>query len=663
MDDVKTMATDILFAIVGIVKNIFLYGMVVLNVLLVKPLQAEEIAASRTDLPQTGKSDKVLVPDTLDLAHRAEFSINTVIGLTDPELDYEVHWRLHYVPPRVVDHSHQWFDTNPRGLEILTNLRLMNGSQQGLDVEQGLLASMLSRLGEDGLYYNAPFREDAPWRAGGYGGRKIWGTDDDISGVWGNAQFLVALIYRYQVTGDPKLLDAAHGLAEGLKRIAIYKDDYAYYPATIDFGFDFGYLRESGWPDTREALDETEAPEGTVACSIAVAVRALALYYRETGDEEALRTARLLTNYILKPRFWLGNMEGWGKDVKGVWSAHGGLPVKPAATFKGHFSGVAYTFQGLIEYALVADDPDVKEFVRQGYEYMRNFGLKSIGMYGENIANSIMAAVAIRMTDAGIGDYYEDVDQHVRNAMIEDQYIDAKILRKMCKEAGVPTEKGKYSIDKLLGSLRHEGIFRPQLFLDPTAMADMASPYMEPFYYVWESIIRPQGDAIQVNLLLNRASPWLDIDSYLPYEGKVVLRNKTAKNLFVRIPRWVDMKAVTCRIDNVPVSVTWNNRYLVLTGLTGGERVVIEFPMVERTETYYMLPYETNPRWYKEKEKLPRYILHFKGNTCVQADFPNKKEMGGNDFSHPCYQRKHYRKNKAPMIEKNRYIAPILAKW
>ena len=194
-------------------------------------------------------------------------------------------------------------------------------------------------------------------------------------------------------------------------------------------------------------------------------------------------------------------------------------------------------------------------------------------------------------------------------------------------------------------------------------MADMASPYMEPFYYIWESILRPQGDTIQVNLLLNRASPWLDVDSYLPYEGKVVLRNKTAKNLFVRIPRWVDTEAVACRIDNMPVSLTWNNRYLLVTGLSGGECVAIEFPMVERTETWYILPYETNQRWYKEKEKLPRYVLHFKGNTCVQADFPNKEEMGGNNFTHPCYQCKHYRNDKSPMIEKNRYIAPTLVEW
>ena len=43
-----------------------------------------------------------------------------------------------------------------------------------------------------------------------------------------------------------------------------------------------------------------------------------------------------------------------------------------------------------------------------------------------------------------------------------------------------------------------------------------------------------------MNLLLNRASPWLDVDSYLPYEGKMVIRNKTCERVSIRIPSWVD---------------------------------------------------------------------------------------------------------------------------
>ena len=66
-------------------------------------------------------------------------------------------------------------------------------------------------------------------------------------------------------------------------------------------------------------------------------------------------------------------------------------------------------------------------------------------------------------------------------------------------------------------------------------------------YCARESIVRCVDDAAQINLLLNRASPWLDVDSYLPYEGKVVLRNKSAQDAFVRIPFYVEEKTVSCR--------------------------------------------------------------------------------------------------------------------
>ena len=53
----------------------------------------------------------------------------------------------------------------------------------------------------------------------------------------------------------------------------------------------------------------------------------------------------------------------------------------------------------------------------------------------------------------------------------------------------------------------------------------------------------------KVNLLLNRATPWLDAESYLPYEGKVVIRNKNAQRIYVRIPTWIDRHGLPSRVD------------------------------------------------------------------------------------------------------------------
>jgi hypothetical protein len=48
-----------------------------------------------------------------------------------------------------------------------------------------------------------------------------------------------------------------------------------------------------------------------------------------------------------------------------------------------------------------------------------------------------------------------------------------------------------------------------------------------------------------VNLLLNRASAWADLDSYIPYEGRVDVRVKRDCELAVRIPEWVKPELVS----------------------------------------------------------------------------------------------------------------------
>jgi hypothetical protein len=77
---------------------------------------------------------------------------------------------------------------------------------------------------------------------------------------------------------------------------------------------------------------------------------------------------------------------------------------------------------------------------------------------------------------------------------------------------------------------------RPEI--NAVATADTAAA----FYYAWHGITRFDEEArvAQVNLFLNRVSPWLDVESSLPYEGKVILRNKRANTILVRLPMWLN---------------------------------------------------------------------------------------------------------------------------
>jgi hypothetical protein len=654
--------------------------------------------------PQTYEA---IVPDTLDLADRANLGINALIGEIEPKFNYECWWMLYLTPPSARPHSNQWFDQNPRNLWALTLLRMMTGSQFGLDLEGKMMESMFSRMTDDGLFLNAPF--DTPgawWRSGGSGRKKFnWPkkVKEDFTNVDGLSEMLYAMVARYLRDGDPAMRERGQKVADALSRIAIQKEDYAYYPATADFGAEYSYFKDSGWPDTKEATSDFDDPEGAVSCYHAIVVGSLSRWAGLTGDKKALETAGKLVKYVLKPQFWMGgcsvapepadakSLAGKSEDLEHIdptkhdkkytfqqiLALHGALERRPAAFFQGHLAGLTYTLTGLMEYACVANDPYVKEWVRQGYEYFRNFGLARIAMFGENITNNQPAEVAIKLCDAGVGDYWDDVDQYVRNTIVEDQFVDLELLKQEAKKLGFPThqsnERGDFTIERFLGSLRMEAIINGSGVLDPTNSRPFTDPkvvsplvagvYVEPFYFIWEAITRYRDGVAQVNLLLNRASAWLDIDSYLPYEGKVVLKNKTCKGIHVRIPSWVDRREISCTAAGAKLPFAWAGNFLVLSGLAGNETITIGFPMVETVETYYLVPRDVGPRWWEHKDKLPTYVLHMKGNTCIKAEFPNRDKFTKLAPVYPIFQRDHFKANKAPMKKVTRYVHSKVVEW
>ncbi|MDO8686504.1 MAG: hypothetical protein Q7J78_07535, partial [Clostridiales bacterium] len=557
-------------------------------------------------------------------------------------------------------------------------MRIISGSDYKLEDELGVVKAMISRMGEDGMVYNLPYREDTPWRYKENTGCR--GTearmDEEVSSITVNAMLSIALMQRYQRDNDPYMLEVAGKLINALVNIAIYKDDYAYYPATFGQRFEFSYYSKTGWPDTKEAEHELASAEGAVTCYISMIIRALSRYYSITKDNKVLDLAGRLTKYILKPQFWLGNIERWSSEGSGfndVWTGHGGAQRKPAALYKAHTAGVAYTLEGLIDYALVAQDDYVKDFVRQGYEFMRNLGLAKIGMWGENIAHGYAAGIAIKLSDAGAGDYWEDVDQYIRNCMVEDQLNDVGILKEFCRERNVPAEISEFITERMVGGLVHNGNLDRNGTLDPTSnMAEITCPYQEPFYYVWEGITRYKDGMAQINLLLNRVSSWLDLESHLPYEGKVVIRNKTARHIAVRIPKWVDKSMINSLINGKKTVFYTVGNYIQFLDVNNEDVINIEFPMKESVESCVLIGMGADAKqWYKRQEEFPQYTMRFKGNTCVEVNIVNKEKFPADHpnfgargtIRYPIYQREHMLKNKAPVKKVTRFVSKNLAEW
>ena len=136
----------------------------------------------------------------------------------------------------------------------------------------------------------------------------------------------------------------------------------------------------------------------------------------------------------------------------------------------------------------------------------------------------------------------------------------------------------------------------------------------------------------------------------------------------------MDRHKIAFSVNGDTRDTTWTGNFLAVTGLKGGETIMLEFPMVETRETYHLVPWELEQPWHiqiGEYEPMPTYHLTFKGNTCIDVDFENRDRflIGSSDLRekelnvYPVYQRDHYRGDKAPLQNITRYVFPHHVLW
>jgi len=246
--------------------------------------------------------------------------------------------------------------------------------------------------------------------------------------------------------------------------------------------------------------------------------------------------------------------------------------------------------------------------------------------------------LAVKLTDAGVADYWDDVDYIVRNQLVEQQFTDAKVM--LGKAGGDPQDL----IARFVGGC---GTGEPTA-MKPEILGVATAATAAAFYHAWHGIIRfdPGAKVAQVNLFLNRVSPWLDVESYLPYEGKVILRNKQASTIFVRLPMWLNDRLPMWDADQVAVACKRNGRSFVahrvgrnlLLDVQTGDVIELSFPVPARTDKYTI------------HGKV--YEIQFRGGTVVDINNRNTSPT-----MIPLYQREAMKATKAPVHTVKRFVA------
>lgn len=632
-------------------------------------------------LPFKGQRYQAWVPDTLDIQERIVLAVNGLTRATDAAKDYLLYFRVNFRsnPPSM---SHGPSDIcQIKFMEALPLMRLASGSKQNQQVDPVWMKTALRCVGPDGLVYWPSF----PWAD-----FPDWSEPTPKGGNhYALVQFCGRLIgtMTLYMSRDPSgpWNNEIKKVVDGLLTIAIEKDDFAYFP-------------QGAFLPNKKRPRKAAIPQGVWASLVGWTIQGLAQYHRISGYLPAVDLAGKLARYVIHHGKYYGPngefLPGWpghGRKAKG-WShdEQGFEPGPPPVNNEIHFQHHMIPLLGVLDHALAAGDRELAEFVRQSFEWARGKGDALTGYFPENIDNynhletselcevAGMIGLAVKLSAAGLGDYWDDADRWIRNQFAEGQLLRTEWAYHMA-EGGLVTAKtripplamtanvdnvdsSRVEPDELMaGSMselsdtcdqvpeRNVGAFAGW----PTAndwfighgsgiMHCCTGNATRALYYIWEHMLCYHHGTLSINLLMNRPSKWADVNSHIPYAGRVDVRVKCKiKQLKVRIPEWTTPRQIKCTVNRRKRQLDWVGRYAIVHQVASKDEVTLTFPIFERKR-------ETDIQ-------SQHYHLITRGNEVVDI-YPRGRFC-------PLYQRDHYRNDQTRWRKADRFVSDESVYW
>ena len=357
-----------------------------------------------------------------------------------------------------------------------------------------------------------------------------------------------------------------------------------------------------------------------------------------------------------------------GQRVLGALNRHTPESLK-GLTVGGHSHLHTIGLLSMLEYATAVNDRGTMDFVRVSFEWAKSqsatFGVSPlIGWFTEwyladypsceccTVAD--MIALAVNLSVAGAGDYWDDVDRWVRNDFAEQQLTSVDWIYRMAST--LPPKPVARNETAERAPERNVGAFAGWSTGNEWGRSIMhccTGNSTRTLYYVWEHMLEDKDqDELRVNLLLNRASRWVDIYSYIPYEGRVDLKIKQdCRSLWLRAPEWLGAQSpeIMCTVNGTARPLRWEGRYVDVGPAKPGDSVVVTFP------NYPFKGFSQSERTVKERIGLVTYTLTLRGNTVVSIDPPGQNGA--------LYERAAYRGGKVPWRKVQRFVPEQLIRW
>lgn len=507
---------------------------------------------------------------------------------------------------------HDWADfgdLTARYVEAFHMARAMTGSDQGREAQRALEDNLFSYFSEgDGLNYRP--RPAAPY----YSTLSRGPYDLHVAEMFDQSRTLMALSTAWSLSGQERFRSALVALVEGLRRVAIFRDDHAYYSRPH---YDPGY---SPSPD--------ESPYEHQAYFTGPHVQALVQTYEATGEESALDLAHRLAR--------------WYFDVAGLVGEDGSFGAGGEVGFgggeaDGHTHSRMGTAAGAIRLGTLTGDRHIFEMGKLLYdsfhrnwcasfgwspEFLDRYPIEEEGCETCTLMDQMHAAVALAMD--GDVEYWDHVERIARNQLIEQQLLDTRLIRNTVEQEDTELSIFHGVADMVRGGFG--GWCGPNDFIGHNkhscSLMNCCGPAgVRALWTAWRHVEHCDKNATTVHILLARQGEAVEVEDHTPREGRLVIRAKRDTDLAVRVPGFLGDTTPAVKRNGGEVTVGAASGYLQCGDVARGDEIEITYPMAETRESL-----RVNGR---------DFTVTWAGDTVVAIDPPGEHM--------PLYQRGHWR--------------------
>lgn len=536
----------------------------------------------------------------LDLKVMAQWAMNYLARTPRPEFEWEPVFQCHPLKCPPVPAGRDVVvpcDTDARMEWEWYFMREITGSDGARAVEKAFHERMRGFIQPDGTVLAPP---------GCYDENQIdavFEKEDYTYHVWGATKILKSLSEEFVRTGNPEAKVLARKVMLRLRSLANWSGEpgkgAAWFPGGMAALHQDGTLLETAW-----------------ILNPAPVVEPLLTYYQATGDVEALAFARAYADGIMEGR------------------QPGGLRFKPDGRFNeplGHSHAVMHSVWGISHLGLVTREPRYVEFARRAWDWMLSRGTGT-GWFpampdscNETCCVSDMISCACLFGQAGHTEYYDYAERYLRNYISNLQFVVdegfEKYYRRLHASADPKAvEQGLVELRKFQGGIvGGSGLndFENDLLggVSGFEMFGCCAPEgMRAIHTVWSDTMvhRPAGPSteagIYVNMNFSRSSPWGEVVSFFPDEGRLTVKASVTDTFFLRPGHWVPKASVRAFRGTQAIKVDWQGDYVRFEA-EAGQELTLTFPLLAFSHRAEGLWPQANPGLAMDFEWLGNMVV------------------------------------------------------